>query len=45
MLKNIFNGEIHGWVTLIVGVFMFFCAAVIGEIGKIGDWLFGKKED
>lgn len=45
MLKDIFMGEIHGWAILIVGVFMFFCAAVIGEIGKIGDQLFGKKKD
>jgi hypothetical protein len=40
MLQN----ELQGWFDLILGCFMFFCVMVLGEIGKIGDWLF-KKED
>lgn len=42
MLKD----ELQGWLNLSLGVSMFFFAALIGEIGRIGDWMFkGKNED
>lgn len=40
MLQN----ELNGWFNLVLGAFMLFCVACIGEIGKIGDWLFKKKD-
>jgi uncharacterized membrane protein len=40
MLKD----EMNGWFNLFLGVSMFFFAALIGEIGRIGDWLFKKKD-
>lgn len=41
--KGFFMNEAHGWLNLIIGAAMIFFAAFIGEIGKIGDWLFKKK--
>jgi hypothetical protein len=36
--------ELNGWFNLFLGVFMLFCAALIGEVGRIGDWFFKKKD-
>ncbi len=40
MLSN----ELNGWLNVILGLLMLFSIAVIGEIGKIGDWMFKKKD-
>jgi hypothetical protein len=37
--------EMNGWFNLVLGVSMFAFAALIGEIGKVGDWLFKKEKD